>query len=196
MSLFFLGKAISVTLTGAYLETRFVPATLSSSNPPLGLSPWFGLAPGILTFVGFWAFTHGLSVGRARQKAIEDAKKDGEKEVDERYGLPNLYAQGTSKHARIFNAIQRSHQQIFETYTLATLAGITAAIQYPIFAAVSCLVYAAGRISFSLNYANSQGDASKRYSSKIARFLWYAMINNTFLAFLSCANIVVGKKLV
>ena len=81
-------------------------------------------------------------------KYAELARKDGEKDVDERYLLPNLYAQGTSKHARAFNCIQRSHQHIFETFTTVVIGGLAGAVTFPICSAVSTFMYAVGKFGF------------------------------------------------
>ncbi len=86
----------------------------------------------------------GFTVGQARNMYAELARKDGEEDVDERYLLPNLYAQGTSKHARAFNCVQRSHQHIFETYTQAVLGGLAGMISLPVTTAISSLMYAIG----------------------------------------------------
>jgi len=204
MSMLFLAKAIGTTVAGAYCETNFLSsfsssATLSRSDgtTSVSVSPFFGLTPLILSGLGFWAFAYGMNVGVARNKAMEAAKKDGEKDVKERYDLPNLYVQGTSKHARVFNCIQRSHQHIFETYPTIIVTGLIAATQYPIFAAGTTLMYAVGRISLSNGYAKSDGDASKRYeNSSFARYMWYGVLINLLLSFLSCANIIAGKKLI
>lgn len=101
--------------------------------------------PAILLGTGFWSLLQGFAVGQARTKYAELARKDGEKDVDERYLLPNLYAQGTSKHARAFNCVQRSHQHIFETYTQAVLGGLAGMISFPICTAISSLMYAIGK---------------------------------------------------
>jgi len=91
------------------------------------------VTPLVIIGTGFWALLHGFTVvGPARKNAIEAAKKDGEKDVEERYGLPNLYAQGTSIHARTFNCIQRSHQHIFETFTQTSISALVGCLSYPI----------------------------------------------------------------
>lgn len=64
--------------------------------------------------------------------------------MDERFLLPNLYAQGTSKHVRGFNCVQRSHQHIFETFTTAVVGGLVGAVTFPICSAMSSLMYAVG----------------------------------------------------
>jgi len=169
-------------------EVKYGP-TLSSVGPS-GLLSLYAVTPMILIGTGFWSITHGVEVGRARTKAIEAAKADGESEVEERYGLPNLYAQGTSKHARVFNAIQRSHQHIFETFATVAVSALTGAISFPVSTALSTLTYAIGRVAFSNAYANSDGDASKRYSSRLSVCLWYGTMLNVVLGVGSCVYVI------
>jgi len=111
-----------------------------------------------------------MVVGMARKKYMDAAKEDGEDNVEERYGLPNLYAQGTSKHARAFNCVQRSHQHIFEGFTQVCVSGLIAAVSFPIVTSMTTLLYAVGRYKNTQGYASSEGDPSKRYSSALAPF--------------------------
>jgi hypothetical protein len=182
-------KSAAAASIGAFVESKYGSLLFSSSQ---GL---FAATPLIFMGVGFWGLTHGMEVGKARAKYMELAKKDGEKDVEERYGLPNLYAQGTSKHARAFNAIQRSHQHIFETYSAAAIMGCSAALSFPVTAALMTLTYAIGRISLSQGYANCEGDASKRYSSKFAVLMWYGFIGNALLGAASCIKIIMTVEL-
>ena len=46
------------------------------------------ITPAILIGTGLWTVMHGFTVGKARTKYAELAKKDGEADVDERYLLP------------------------------------------------------------------------------------------------------------
>lgn len=85
-------------------------------------------------------------------------------DVDERFQYPNLYAQGTSKHVRAFNCVQRSHQQIYETFTTAVVSGLAASITFPLCAAASTLTYAVGKSSYFISVCNS----SCRISQKCA----------------------------
>ena len=66
--------------------------------------------------------------------------------------ISNLYAQGTSKHVRAFNCVQRSHQHIFETFTTAAVSGLAGAVTFPITTAVSTLMYSVGKISCYIAY--------------------------------------------
>lgn len=184
----FLVKSFGVSALGALAESKYGPKGDVKSA-------LCGITPLILIGTGFWSITHGMAVGKARQHYMELAKKDGEADVEERYGLPNLYAQGTSKHALAFNCVQRSHQQIFESFPQLMLSAMVGAIHYPICAAVSALVYSVGRISFSRGYAAAEGDASKRYSNPLARFMWYGLLINFGIGAASCIKIITSKKL-
>jgi hypothetical protein len=168
---------------GAYVETKYGSTLVTSTTD--GFNPLFAATPMILIGVGFFSLVHGFAVGSARKKYMDLAKQDGEKDTEERYGLPNLYAQGTSKHARAFNGVQRSHQHIMETYTSVCIAGLMGAYNFPIVTAVSTLVFAVGRVALTKGYAATEGDASKRYSSPLAFFMWYGLVLNFFLGFLS-----------
>ena len=56
----------------------------------------------------------------------------------------NLYAQGTSKHVLAFNCVQRSHQQIFETFTQTVVSGLVGAVTFPLCTSISTMMYALG----------------------------------------------------
>jgi hypothetical protein len=186
-------KSMFVAGLGAYAENKYMgnmrgPTTSSGID---GLSPLSFAAPSVLLGVGFYTLVHGFEVGKARNKYMALAEKDGESDVELRYGLPNLYAQGTSKHARAFNAVQRSHQHILETYPFVVLGGLLATYQFPICATLSTLTYAVGRVILSDNYAKSGGDASKRYTNPLARFMWYGLLTTFFLGMASGIKTVV-----
>ena len=187
-------KCVTLALGGSFLESKYGPPP--NTDGPLGLSTSAGLTPLIFTYMSWWSLSYGfLVVKRARLDAIEKARKDGEKDVDERYALPNLYAQGTTKPAATFNCIQRSHQHIFETFTQAVVTATFASVHYPLTAAFNAVLYAVGRQAISKGYAEGDGDATKRSSSPFANLCWYGLFSNVLLAFLSCANMVSGKKL-
>jgi hypothetical protein len=193
MSASYLIKSLGLAGVSCLVESKYGPSVQRSG--PGGLSPLFAATPLILSLLGMFTLAHGMSVGGARTKYMEKAKKDGEKDVEERYGLPNLYAQGTSHNVRAFNCIQRSHQHIFETFTWACLTSTAAALSFPISAAFSTLVYAAGRVVLSKSYANSDGDASKRYSNATGRYMWMGLLSNFALCGISCVKILASTKL-
>lgn len=193
MSASLLLKTATAAIGGAFLETKYGPK--NSRDGPLGLSPLFGLTPLIFSGLGFWAVAHGFKVSAARKKYADLAKEQGETEVDERYQLPNLYAQGTSKNVQAFNCIQRSHQHIFESFTQACLTGVIGALCFPMTAAISSLTYAVGRVAITNGYAAAEGDASKRYQSKLAFYHWYGLLTNMMLGMIASITIMTGKKL-
>lgn len=182
----FLFKSAGVALGATYVEKLYGP------KDPENL---FGATTVLLIGTGLWSVLHGMKVGKARSKYMELATKDGEEDVEHRYALPNLYVQGISKHARAFNAIQRSHQHIFETFPQLALSAMVGALNFPITAALSTLVYVAGRVAFSNGYANSEGDVSKRYSSKLAPYMWYGLLVNFAVGIVSSIKIIASKKI-
>jgi len=106
-----------------------------------------------------------------------------------------LYAQGTSKHVKAFNCVQRSHQHIFETFTTVVLGGVAGAVTFPICTSISTLAYAVGRYYLSKGYVEcEEGDASKRYKYPVAKFMWYGFLGNVILGTASCALLISGKK--
>ena len=186
-------KAAAIASISAFVETKYAPIFVASGvgTSLLANNPTFIVSPMIVSVVGIYALFYGfLVVGRSRGKAIENAKKDGEKDVDERYALPNLYVQGTSKHAKIFNCIQRSHQQIFETYTLMCVCSPLAAITFPLSSAFTTLMYAVGRVALTQAYGQAEGDATKRYSNKLSTYNWIGIFATFCLSTAPCISVL------
>ena len=186
--------ALAMAGAGAVVETKYGPSVERSG--PGGLNPLFAATPLIFVGLGFFSLGLGIEVGKARTKYMELAKKDGEDNVEERYALPNLYAQGTSKHAKAFNAVQRAHQHIFESFTSCVVFSLAGALEFPIATAMGSLVYATGRVIFSTNYAKSKGDISQRYSrNSLARHMWTGLLVNMCLGTFSCIKILASTRL-
>ena len=80
-------KLLSITLgaasIGGYIELTHGSSLVASHGSQL-----MAITPAILIGTGFWTLVHGMQVGKARTKYAELAKKDGEKDVDERFMLP------------------------------------------------------------------------------------------------------------
>lgn len=176
-------KSGLIAVGGSVAESKYAPK-----------GDFFGATPLILIGTSFWITAHGMVVGKARAKYSKLAKDAGEKDVDERYGLPNLYAQGTSIHARSFNCVQRSHQHIFEGFTQVCVAGMTAALSFPLTTAATTLMYAVGRYSASTAYANADGDASKRSNTPLYMCMWYGTVATYLLGLMSCAKMLMGSS--
>ena len=179
---------------GAFVETKYGPSIQMTG--PANTSPLFAATPLVFIGLGFFTVAFGLKVGKARMTYMEKAKKDGEENVEERYGLPNLYAQGTSPNAKAFNCIQRAHQHIFENYTFALVFGLAGALEFPIASVLSSAVYAAGRMIFSSNYSQADGEPGKRYSlNPLAKHMWTGLLVNFFLGAFSCIKILAKTRL-
>jgi glutathione S-transferase len=177
----------AIALGGAFLESKFGSKLTEKINA-------FALTPIILIGFGLWTSNYGFTVGSARAKYMELAEKDGEENVKERYGLPNLYAQGTSIHARAFNCVQRAHQQIFESFPQVIVSSLTGAVTFPLATAASTIVYVIGRRAMSNSYAAGEGDASKRYSSVLSGVHWKALVGLYFLGLASGTMILMDKQ--
>ena len=192
-------KSFAAGLAATFIEAKYQPAGWMGldAKGPAGLPQAFGITPVLLSGMSFWVLVHGFTaVNSARAKYIKQAKKDGEKDVDERYGLPNLYAQGTSKNARAFNCVQRSHQQIFETFPQMCLLSMVGAVHYPIATAITLTSYCIGRFTLSQGYAAGEGDAAQRYSHPFAVFTWYGYMSTMAVAAISGISFVVGRPLI
>jgi len=192
--------SLAAGLAGTFLESKFSLASvvgLGGTSSTTGLPQAFGMTPVILSGMSFWILMHGfVVVNNARKKYSALAEKDGEKDVNERFGYPNLYAQGTSKHVRAFNCVQRSHQQIFENFPQICLLSMVGAVHYPVATAVTLATYAVGRIANSMSYAHAEGDADKRYSHPLSMGIWYGYISTIVVSVVSSVSMIVGKAVI
>ena len=190
------GVAIPSAIGFAYLERAVLPSLLpllfQKSSLLGGVLTRAFAAPLLLTCGAcFWLTLHGFSVGSARTKYMELARKDGEKDVDFRYSLPNLYVDGNTKHARAFNCVQRSHQQAFETLPQLLFFTATAAIAYPLAAAANVALWLVGRVTWTAGYSSSGGDPAKRYDHPLA-FLIFASYMAQFFVAMASAGAIAG----
>jgi glutathione S-transferase len=91
------------------------------------------------SFVNMWL---GMRVMRARkQYSVE---------------YPDLY----SKDNKVFNCIQRAHQNTLESYPQFLMLLFVGGLQYPKISAAAGVVYLLSRIAYALGY--STGDPEKR----------------------------------
>ena len=190
----FFVQALTIALGGAYVEVNYLPAALAFLREPAssssGLMKGYGLVVGAWTLIGLWILLLGLSVGGARKKYIEKAKKDGEKDVEERYALPNLYVQGTSKHARAFNCVQRSHQQILECLPQVMMMALFSGVFYPCTTFIVSALWWQARRVWSSGYAASGGNPGERYSHPLAMFIWTGYLTFFFTSLLASLKLL------
>ena len=74
----------------------------------------------------------GFKVAGARQKYIIEATKEGDKDAEARFSYPKMYAEGFSQSAKMFNCVQRAHQQALETYPQFVVWSLLGGLRYPL----------------------------------------------------------------
>eukprot|EP00325_Prymnesiales_sp_UTEX-LB-985_P033210 CAMPEP_0174716880 /NCGR_PEP_ID=MMETSP1094-20130205/25064_1 /TAXON_ID=156173 /ORGANISM="Chrysochromulina brevifilum, Strain UTEX LB 985" /LENGTH=245 /DNA_ID=CAMNT_0015916737 /DNA_START=22 /DNA_END=759 /DNA_ORIENTATION=+ len=187
------GTAIGTSILLPLVETQVAKVLLPSlyATGVAGLPKAFGITIAVTAASAFWLTMYGFSVSGARKKYMELAKKDGEKDCEERYSLPNLYVEGNTKYAKAFNCHQRSHQQAFETLPQFYLFTFSVAFVFPLTAAFNVGLWLYGRMKWSKGYAGSDGDPSKRYDHPLA-FLIFASFMSQFLLTLIAATEITG----
>ena len=182
--------SMAMALAGGFSEKNLVPSIYLTEPSSVGPPRAFGFVVATLIVTFIWLLTHSMTVGAARTKCKELASKDGEKDVELRYSLPNLYVDGTSKHARAFNCVQRSHQQILETLTMYVFAACAAGIQFPLFTTIICALSLVSRRQWVKGYAQSEGDPMKRYSLPFSKFFWKGLLTLSFLSLASAGHMI------
>eukprot|EP01098_Paradermamoeba_levis_P007629 TRINITY_DN3164_c0_g1_i1.p1 TRINITY_DN3164_c0_g1~~TRINITY_DN3164_c0_g1_i1.p1 ORF type:complete len:163 (-),score=24.00 TRINITY_DN3164_c0_g1_i1:44-472(-) len=94
-------------------------------------------------FVLLW---QGFQVNKARKKY--------------RVEYPTMYADSSNPDQKIFNCIQRAHQNTLENYPQFLMFLFSGGIAHPVIASLAGVVFLAGRVAYSLGYYS--GDPSKR----------------------------------
>lgn len=74
----------------------------------------------------------GFKVASARAKYIIEATKEGDKDAEARFSYPKMYAEGFSNSAKMFNCVQRAHQQALETYPQFVVWSLLGGLRFPI----------------------------------------------------------------
>ena len=182
------GIGVLFSVGGVFLEkalTKAVPYLSQPSKSFDALPRSFGIFVISIAFLNFWTVTYGMVVGKARKKYMESAAKNGEKDTEKRYSLPNLYVDGNTKPALSFNCVQRSHQHIMESLAQFNTVALLAALNFPIVAAVLVSLHVAGRMAWCKSYADSEGEPGKRYDHPLAFHIWTTLLGLAFLAFIS-----------
>jgi len=187
---------------GFLLEQGGTPpwSEIPSLEPPLPhaaqfLPAGYGLVIIVVTITYLWVLMVGMGVGSARTKYSALAQKDGEKDVAERYQLPNLYAQGTSKNARAFNCVQRSHQQILETLPGYFLTVLFSGLEFPVATFFLASLWLYSRMVWVRGYAKSMGDVSQRYSLPFSSVFWNCKLALLMTSWFVAIQLLLGRKI-
>ena len=103
--------------------------------------------------------------------------------------------EGTSKHVRAFNCVQRSHQQILETLPGYFITVLVAGLEYPVAAFLFASVWLYSRMVWVKGYSASLGDPAKRYSHPHSRLFWHCMLALLVMSWLVAIQLIVGRKI-
>jgi glutathione S-transferase len=127
-----------------------------------------------LMLSGFLLIYLGTKVGAARSTYKEKALKEGDKDAEDRFSYPKMYAEGFSKEAKLFNCVQRGHQNALETYTQFVVLSVVGGLQYPVTTAVAGLFWIVARIKWAEGYKT--GDPNNRYQNWLSHGIWTSII--------------------
>jgi len=162
-----------------YVEEVFLKDRLANLYGASAAFPFLPKAFGYVVAVnlissGFLLVYLGTKVGGARNNFKEKALKDGDKDAEARYSYPKMQAEGFSEHAKLFNCVQRGHQQALETYTQFIVLSVVGGLTFPISTTISGVLWFYSRIKWAEGY--STGEPSKRYQSWVAFGIWSSLL--------------------
>mmetsp|Transcript_14465 Transcript_14465/g.17590 ORF Transcript_14465/g.17590 Transcript_14465/m.17590 type:complete len:194 (-) Transcript_14465:357-938(-) len=175
------------TIAGPIIEKK-----LTASSSAQDIPGSFGIVILMLGLFNFWTIMYSMKVGAARTKYKEKAIKDGEKDAEARYTLPNLYVDGTTKPARAFNCVQRSHQQILETISQFNTFALVSGLNFPYTTSALVCLYFFSRIVWTGSYAASEGEPDKRYDHPLSKHIWTSLLALFGLSVLSGLKFMIG----
>jgi glutathione S-transferase len=164
---------------GVVGESKYAKDIFPAFYNPSSVLPFLprGYAAVLLVNVvgsGLVMATLGVRVGQARTAFKEKALKNGDKDAEDRFSYPKLYAEGFSREAKDFNCIQRGHQQAIETYTQFVAYSLVAGIKYPLVSTVAGLMWTLARFQWADGYAT--GAPTRRYEFMLSRGIWIALL--------------------
>ena len=153
-----------------YLEVLYAPSDKVTTVPKA-----YGLVIAINVIAGGYAILHlGFKVGKARETYKAKAIEEGDKEAEERFSLPKLYAEGFSENAKLFNCVQRGHQQALETLPQFLVYSLVGGVRHPIVVSVAGLIWIIARLKWAEGYAS--GVPKKRYDHWISSGIWTGLL--------------------
>jgi glutathione S-transferase len=89
-----------------------------------------------------------------------------------------MYAEGFSDTGKVFNCIQRGHQQALETYPQFVVLSLIGGFQYPASVALGGLLWAYARLKWAEGYGT--GTPSNRYSHWSSYGIWTSLLIQLF----------------
>ena len=177
----FLLPFIPVGIAALYAERSVLPSLLDGITQPAALKHVLA-HPRSIGFVlivnvfisGFFMIGLGMKVGKARALYREKAKKDGEKDAEARYSLPNMYVDGNTPHAKKFNCVQRGHQQALETYPQFLALSLCGGQSFPLMTTLCGILWIYARAKWAEGYA--VGDPDSRYQHWASKGIWVSLL--------------------
>lgn len=103
--------------------------------------------------------------------------------------------EGTSKNARAFNCVQRSHQQILETLPGYFITVLVSGLEYPVATFVFASLWLYSRSVWVVGYSDSSGDPALRYSHPHSRVFWHCKLALLMMSWFVAIQLLVGKKI-
>lgn len=137
---------------------------------------------------GFFLAGLGMKVGKSRAMFRDKAIKDGEKDAEERFMLPNLYVEGNTPNAKKFNCVQRGHQQALETYPQFLALSLCGGYRFPLLTTAVGLLWMYARGKWAEGYAS--GDPASRYQHWASKGIWLALVFASMAALGSALSIM------
>ena len=99
--------------------------------------------------------------------------------------------EGTSKHAKAFNCVQRSHQQILETLPGYFVTVLISGLEYPVATFCFASVWLHSRMVWAKGYA----DSNERYSHPHSKFFWHCMLALLLMSWLVAMQLLFARKI-
>eukprot|EP00298_Acanthocystis_sp_HF-20_P026614 c4408_g1_i1.p1 GENE.c4408_g1_i1~~c4408_g1_i1.p1 ORF type:complete len:197 (-),score=73.86 c4408_g1_i1:46-636(-) len=164
-----------------YLTKNYLSGTKAGESVSLQVPRLYGLVLAVNVIGGsFVLVALGTKVGMARRKYLEAAKKKGDADAEARFSYPKLYAEGFSEEAKLFNCVQRGHQQALETYPSFLACSLVGGLTQPLMTSFGGLLWCIARLRWAKGYAT--GEPNNRYADFWAPHIWTALL----IQFVTC----------
>lgn len=157
-----------------FLRTKVPKLYEISSALPVIPRAYAAVLVANLVLSGFLLIYLGLQVASARTTYKEKAAKDGDKDAEERFSYPKMYAEGFSQHAKQFNCVQRGHQQALETYTFFVVGSVIGGFKFPVTTALAGVLWLVARYVWARGYKT--GEPSNRYQNFLSHGIWTSLL--------------------
>ena len=105
--------------------------------------------------------------------------------------LPTLYAPGNTEKERLFNCVQRGHQQAFESYPQYLAMALLTGLAFPVTTALEGALWIAARFAWADGYATGKPDNRYRFSW-LGRHIWTPLIHFLVLDLYIAGRLLAG----